>query len=146
MNKEKNDRRRGGRGRDRYDDRRRGGYNDDRYYKKSSKNLDKRDKYSSKHSSRYGGLDRYDEEEYTKKSDSKKLERNTTSIKELPESKPVEEEKPKKDVMTVAREEIKTFFKSCSKDQTFDPYPDFFNKKNENLSELTYAQLMELWF
>jgi len=79
MNKE-NDRKRdhrGGRG-DRYD-RRRGGdrYNDGgSYYKKSSKNFDRgdrRDKYNSNKGSRYSGFDRHDDDnEYTKKTDSKK--------------------------------------------------------------------------
>lgn len=77
ISKEK-DRKRAG-GRDRYDDRRRGGGDrygggDDRYYKKSNKNFDRRDKYSSsKQGSRYSNFERYDDDgEYTKKNDSKK--------------------------------------------------------------------------
>jgi hypothetical protein len=145
INKEKHQNRRGGR-RDKYDDRRRGGYDDDRYYKKSSKNFDRRDKYS-KQGSRYSGFDRYDDDEYTKKSDSKKLSRNTTSIKEIPtRSEKVEKEEPKKDVTEIAKEEVKTFLKSCSKDATFEPYPEFFTNTNENLSPLTYEQIMDLFY
>jgi hypothetical protein len=149
MNKEKDRKRH--RGRDRYEDRRgRGGgsrYDDGGYYsKKSSKNFDRRDKYGSKNSggNRYGTFERYDDDgEYTKKSDnSKKLTRNTTSLTNIPEKKA----EPKKDVMQVATEEIKSFFKSNSKENSYDPYTEFFTKKNENLNDLTYEQIMQLWF
>lgn len=151
MEKEKDRNRRGGRDHyggdrrrnDRYDNSSGGGYQ-----KKSSRNFDRKggDRYNSNKGSRYGGFDRYDDDsnsEYTKKSNTsnRKSNKNTTSMNEIVEKK----EEPKKDITQIATEEIKSFFKSNSKDATFDPYPEFFAKTNENLSDLSYEQITKLW-
>lgn len=71
------------------------------------------------------------------------MTRNTTSIKEIPDKKP---EEPKKDVLQIATEETKSFFTTLSKENAFEPYLEFFTKSNANLSDLTYEQMIELWF
>lgn len=142
---------------DRFNDRggRGGGRYDDGYAKKSSRGYEGgRDSRFSKN--RYDDDEDY-EAEYTKKGDSKetKLSRNAapaTKSYAYEEEEPVQEEEneddqqPEDDPVEIAAGEISALFDETKKDDSFEPYEEFFTFSNENLNTLTLAQMLELWF